>query len=274
MPRKKIGTWQDRIAWILLFSALILALLPRGTKIKIAQLPGTVILSPLRGVAYLRNTIVTLGRENQRLGRLAAELALENAWLRSSLNMEKSGTLRNFPQTKLIRATVISRDFTTLKRFFIIARGTNNGITLGAPVISPEGIVGVVISTSFSQSLIQTIFEPDFRIAVLNNRSREIALARPGSEEMLHLEYAAKDADFKPGDTIITSGIGGIFPKGLPVGQVIAVPEKPDELFKPVLVQPFARITALEQVYVFLLPGNADHEWLEGLKPREITIPE
>ncbi len=274
MPRKKIGTWQDRISWIFLFAALILTLLPRGTKIKISQFPATGLLFPLRGIAYLRNTIATLGTENQRLARLAAELALENAWLRSTLNRENATTLSYPPQTRLIRASIIGCDLATLKRFFIIARGANDGIRPGTPVISPEGIVGVVTSTSPAQSLIQTIFEPDFRVAVLNNRTREVALALPGPEGLLQLEYAAKDADFQPGDTIITSGMGGVFPKGIPVGLVIATPEKPDELFKPILIRPFARITALEQVFILLFPGQANDEWLDGLKPREITIPE
>jgi len=273
-PPDRINSWQDRISWGLLLISLAVYLLPHNTKIKIAPHFATVLLSPLRGITALRTTIATINNDNARLARLAAELALENARLKHYLNLPESTIAIPANSLRLIRSRVIARDITTLKRFFTITCGANDGVQIGSAVIVPEGVVGRVIMVTPHQALVQTIFEPDFRVAVMNARTREIALAHPDQKQKLILDYVNKNADFRIGDTIVTSGLGGIFPKGLRLGVVVETPEQPDALFKPVYVKPFINIMLIEQVFVIITPFPLQDNWLDNLQPSEITIPE
>lgn len=268
MPGKRLGSVKDRISWSVIFISLISLFLPSNLKMTITSAIGTALLFPLRTISSLRTTIATLGSENRRLSQLAAELALENARLKSQPPLSTKP-----PVPKLIRASIIARDFGTLKRFLIISRGTLDGVQTGAVALAPEGIVGRIITVSPHQALVQTIFEPGFRVAAMNSRTRDVALARPASENLLSLDYVGSDADFQPGDTLITSGLGGIFPKGLPIGIVSTVDKKEDALFQSVLVEPFVPITRLEQLFIISIDSIPD-AWLDNLKPQEIKIPE
>ncbi len=270
MPGKRVASIKDRISWVVILCCLFSLLLPVDLKLKITQPLATALFLPLRAIAALRTTIATLGTENRFLAQLAAELALENARLKSQ--PPPSVTM---PVTKLIRAPIIARDLGTLKRFLTVSRGELDGVRIGSVALAPDGIVGKVIAVSRHQALVQTIFEPDFRVAVMNSRTREVALVRPANENLLALDYVSPDADFAPNDTVITSGLGGIFPKGLRIGIVKTVENKEDALFQSVLIEPFVRITRLEQLFILCLaldslPGG----WLDNLKPEEIKIPE
>jgi cell shape-determining protein MreC len=91
------------------------------------------------------------------------------------------------------------------------------------------------------------------------------------------LDYAPKDSDFRPGDTVVTAGIGTVFPKGLRLGEVADLPDRPGALFKSVSIRPFADIGRVEQVFVMSLPDSALPDsgamWLENTTPPEISVP-
>lgn len=283
MPGKRITSTQDRICWLLILLSFIILFLPIDFKQKITLPIATELLLPLHALNSLKRTIATLGAENRQLVQLAAELELENARLKSQPVFQNLGT-KVYPILKgvepavhyrLIPAPIIARDLTSLKRFLTVSRGVTDSIRIGSVALAPQGIVGKVGAVSSHQALIQTIFEPDFRVAVLNHRTRELAMARPGSHTLLALDYVSPDADFQTGDTIITSGLGGIFPKGLRLGTVKAVSDKPFALFQSVTVQPFVNITRLEQVFILSIPAEPMPEgWLDNLNPEEIKIPE
>lgn len=270
---RRFVSWQDRISWAILLTALVVYLLPHNTKMKIMSPLATVVLAPLRGIAFLHATISITSIDNSRLARLAAELALENARLKHYLSLPESSISLPRNSLRLIPSRVIARDITTLKRFLTINRGLNDGVRVGTSVIVPEGVVGRVVAVSAHQALVGTIFEPDFRAAVMNARSREIGLARP-TEEEIFLDYANKNTDFKPGDTIVTSGLGGVFPPGLLIGVVIESREEPDALFKSIRIKPFVNITRIEQVFLIIAPESLRDEWLDNLQPPEIKLPD
>jgi len=125
---------------------------------------------------------------------------------------------------------------------------------------------------------VQTLLEPESRISVINLRSRVPALARPDRSGHLILDYAPKDSDFRPGDTVVTAGLGLVFPKGLRVGEVASVPDRPEALFKPVTIRPFTDVSRVERVFVLTLPEGVQSDtgagWLENTAPAEVTIPD
>jgi len=283
LGRKPLGNWHDRVCGLLLLLSVVLLFIPSSIRFRLTIPLQTVLLAPLRGTAWVRATLINLGSENRRLSRLATELALENAHLRSVCRAAQelpAGTVR------LVLAPVISRDLATFERFFIVSRGSDQGISPGCPVLAPAGIAGRVIATSTHQSLVQTILDPDCRIAVINLRSRSPAMARPESKsvgplahqhQLLTLDYVSQDADFQVGDTIVSAGLGGVFPRGLRLGVVTGTSDQPSALFRPVQVKPFVDVTKLEQVFIVCIPESLPHTlrdgWLDNLIPLELTVP-
>jgi rod shape-determining protein MreC len=273
--RPIVTAWQDRAAWLVIVLGLALLLVPHRLRIAATQPLQVALLSPLRLGTAVSQSLRDTRTENERLSLLAVQLSVENARLESASQAAGAEPLVGLA---LIRAPVIGRDLTTFEHWLIISRGARQGVRPGAPVITPDGVCGKVIACGPHQSLVQTLLAPESRIAVLNLRSRVPALARPDRSGHLVLDYAPKESDFRPGDTIVTAGLGTIFPKGLRLGEVVAVPDRPEALFKPVTIRPFADVSRVEQVFVISLPEGAQPDtgavWLENTAPPEVTIPD
>ncbi len=275
MLRPIVTAWQDRAAWLVIVLGLALLLVPHRFRIAAAQPLQTALLAPLRLGAAVSQSLREARAENERLSLLAVRLAVENARLESASPTAVAG-----PPVDLVltSAPVIGRDLTTFEHWLVISRGSLHGVRPGAPVITPDGVCGKVVACGPHQSLVQTLLAPESRIAVINLRSRVPALARPDRSGQLVLDYAPKESDFKPGDTIVTAGLGTIFPKGLRLGAVTSVPDRPEALFKPVTIRPFADVSRVERVFVISLPEGPQPDtgavWLENTTPPEVTIPD
>jgi rod shape-determining protein MreC len=259
---------------------VVLLLLPHRTRLGLSQPLQVVLLIPLRFAESIDRATRSVASENERLSLLAARLAVENARIEAATGSAGPAPAASVP---LVRAPVISRDLSTFERYLVISRGADQGIRPGHPVLTPEGVVGRVVAAGPHQSVVQTLLAPESRIAVLNSRSRVPGLARPGGGGLLALDYAPKKSDFLPGDTLVTAGLGLVFPKGLNVGVVTEVPDRPDALFKPVTIRPFTDVGRVERVFVLLLPETSlpvpdtavpGREWLENTGPEEVTLPD
>ena len=275
MLRPIVTAWQDRAAWLVIVLGLALLLVPHRLRIAAAQPLQATLLAPLRLGTAVSQSLREARAENQRLSLLAVRLAIANARLEAASQAAAAGPSVNLV---LISAPVIGRDLTTFEHWLVISRGSLHGIRPGAPVITPDGVCGKVIACGPHQSLVQTLLEPESRIAVISLRSRVPALARPDRSGRLILDYAPKESDFKLGDTLVTAGIGTVFPKGLRVGAVTSVPDRPEALFKPVTIRPFADVSRVERVFVISLPKDAQPDtgavWLENTASPEVTIPD
>ena len=279
MARPIVTARQDRTAWLVIVVGLALLFFPHRLRIAIAEPLQAVLLAPLRLGNAVGRSLHDRNAENERLSLLAVRLAVENARLESaSRSASEPSSLIPHPSPLITRAPVIGRDLATFEHWLIISRGANHGVRPGAPVVTPDGVCGKVIACGPHQSLVQTILAPESRVAVLNSRSRVPALARPDRAGRLVLDYAPKESDFRAGDTVVTAGLGTVFPKGLMLGEVIAVPDRPEALFKPVTIRPFADVSRVEQVFVLTLFEGAAPDtatgWLENTALPEVSIPD
>ncbi len=284
MTRRSSFNWQDRVAWGILALGVGILLAPARLKTGLLLPVQTVVHAPNRLLAGLTANVSGRARENARLARLAAELAVENARLRALAHVDNrapSDTLL------LMRATVIGRDLATFERYLTISLGRRSGAKPGDPVITADGVVGIVTACGDHQSIVQTLISPSARAAVMNLRSRTPGVARPDRNRLLDVSYLPRDADYQVGDTVVTAGLGRVFPKGLLVGIVVPMPEgspvAQTELFKPVKVRPFVDFSRLDAVFVLRLPEAApvatgsdsrSRMWLENLAPDEVSPPE
>lgn len=189
------------------------------------------------------------------LGELR-ETALEHARLSRLLQLDER------VETKAVVARVIGKDTTNWFRSILINIGTNRGIRRHMAVVTNEGLVGRVVEVTALSSRVQLITDPESAVGVLIQRSRAIGVAAGSQDGAIRVEYLPLMADVAVGDRIITSGMGGIFPKGIPVGQVVRSSRPTNAtLFQLIEAQPYTDFSSLEEVMVLTRPPASGLPW-------------
>src|SRR5690349_19794272 len=191
-------------------------------------------------------------REQQLITMRQAALQAENAKLRN-LN----GVLPEVIEKRLV-GEVISVEVSSLRQRLLINRGGNSGVYKSQPVITGEGVLGQVFRTGpFSSEIILiTDAEHALPVQVLRSGVRTIALGT-GRSTSLELPYVPQNYDVKVGDLLVTSGLGQVFPYGLPVARVSKVDRDPAQPLAQIHAAPLARIDADREVlFIWARPGH------------------
>lgn len=174
------------------------------------------------------------------------EAMAENMRLRKLLQFKES--LK--PPT--LTAQIIGRDPSLWFRTLTIDRGTIAGIEKGMPVVTVEGVVGQILETSRSTSKVLLAHDPNSAVNALIQKNRVQGIVRGEGSESYSMRYILKNADVEEGDLIITSGLGGSFPKGIPVGTVASVTKTKRGMFQNITVSPSVNFSQLEYLIVIL----------------------
>ncbi|MGH7410485.1 MAG: rod shape-determining protein MreC [Candidatus Methylomirabilis sp.] len=183
------------------------------------------------------------------------ETALENYRLSHLLEM------RNRAGVEAVAVKVIGKDVTNWFRTILIDRGTNAGIQRHMTVVAGEGLVGRVVDVSALAARVQLITDPESAVGCLVQRSRVTGVATGSQGGTVQIKYLAQMADVTVGDRIMTSGMGGIIPKGIPLGRVIRSSRPNGALFQETEVQPLVNFSRLEEVVVLKQPLANDLVW-------------
>ena len=184
------------------------------------------------------------------------ETALERARLSHLLQLD------NRVGTEAVIARVIGKDTTNWFRSILIDIGATRGIRRHMAVVTSEGLVGRVVDVTASSSRVQLITDPESAVGVLIQRSRAIGVAAGSQVGAIQIKYLPVMADVAVGDRIITSGMGGIFPKGIPVAKVIQTSRPTNgTLFQLIEAQPHADFSRLEEVMVLKHPPSSGLSW-------------
>lgn len=173
--------------------------------------------------ATLANQIRQLQQENQQLRALATqadEALRENARLRVLVGWQPQA------RWKLKAARVIARDTTTWWRTVQIDVGSRDGVRPNAPVLTPEGVIGRIQEVGSAHSLVVLIGDPLCRVGVVVRETGEngvITTAATGvfDHQLADLTHLPRNSLLRPGQSVYTSGLGGVFPAGLPVGTIV-----------------------------------------------------
>ncbi len=199
--------------------------------------------------------LIDTQQQNQTLKR-------ENLELRSELQQTREILQQNVRLRKLLAfvdeldrpalpAQVIGEDASNWARTILIDKGTQAGLSNGLPVVSAQGVVGRIIKIAPNSARVLLITDASSAVAALVQRTRTRGVVR-GRGDSLSLEYALRDAEIKIGDLLITSGMGGIFPKGLPLCQVETVEKDQFGLFQRIKARPSVDFSHLEEVMVIV----------------------
>ena len=204
--------------------------------------------------SLLLEQIERIQKENQQL-RLeslqAADLTAENTRLRASLGW----TGRTPWKLKLTR--VIARDPANWWRTFVIDAGSNDGIRSNAFVMVPEGLVGRVDQVGSASARVILVGDPNCRVSAMVAETREPGVIAPATDSitdpsLVQMTYVSRHTQLRPGQQIITSGLGGVFPKGITVGQIVDISSAGYGLYQESRVKLAANLRNIEEVWVVL----------------------
>jgi rod shape-determining protein MreC len=195
--------------------------------------------------------------ENDDLKRqLAAaeiELQQQRALAAQARSLEQLLELRDHADVRTTAAQIIGAAATPDFRTFTIDKGTSDGLRPDMAVIAPAGVVGRVVVPSARAAKVQLLVDRNAAAGVLIERSRAQGVVVGGGDNLLRMEYVSEASDVAVGDTVVTSGIDGIFPKGFVVGRVETV-EKSGPAYKRIMVRPAIDFSRLEDVLIVLTP--------------------
>ena len=204
--------------------------------------------------------LISVAKENDRLSKALdaaiyqnsqfKEVELSNVRLRRLLDFQKNNP-GNF-----ISAEVVGRDPSPWFKTIIIDKGSAEKVVKGVPVVIPEGIAGQVIDVSSHYSKVLLINDRNSSVDVLVQRIRARGVIKGDSVDQCHLKYVLRKHDIQVGDVVISSGLDGVFPKGLNVGYVSGLVKRNSGMFQEVTVTPYADFEKLEEVLVMINFAN------------------
>jgi rod shape-determining protein MreC len=199
--------------------------------------------------------IGTLRRENARLAREVARLRQENAGLQEAA--QETVRLRGLLAFKqqpyhTASAHVIGRDPSRWFSTLLVDRGPAAGIRRNDPAVTSDGVVGHVIETSGSWARVLLIVDPRSAVGVLVGPSRDAGVVEGQGRPLLRVRYLSRDTEIRPGDQVITAGLGQIYPRGLPVGTIVGVTRTENDLFQEAVVRPSANLNHLEDMLILV----------------------
>lgn len=147
-------------------------------------------------------------------------------------------------------AQVIGRDLSNWIAALIIDKGKKDGLDIGMPVISDISLVGKVIEVSKTTSRVLLINDPNFKVAALIQDSRDEGIVSGSLGGSCKMYFLSLDSEVKINDIVVTSGLGGVFPKGLLIGRVVDVDLDSTGLMKNCSIKPATNLSRLEEVLV------------------------
>ena len=200
--------------------------------------------------------LVTVTRQNRVLStQLNQVLQARNQWQETELANTRLRNLLDFQKTiteRIVAAEVIGRDPSTWFKTVIIDKGKTDGLTKGLPVVMPQGIAGQVIEVSKHYSKVMLITDRNSAVDALVQRTRARGVIKGESTDRCRLDYVLRKKDVRIGDTVLSSGLDGVYPKGLLIGQVSEVIQHDADIFHDVIITPFVDFEKLEEVLVVL----------------------
>jgi rod shape-determining protein MreC len=173
----------------------------------------------------------------------------ENEHLREFLEIKKHN-----PGYDVEPAMVIARDASSRFYSFSVDKGETSQIRPGNSVITQDGLVGIVYEVGNSHAKVRTILDASLEIGAMNITNREIGMTtgsvRLSQQGMLRMSYLSRETDSAAGDLVVTSGIGGMYPRELLIGEIVEINAAADGLSKYAVIKPFVDIQEVQSVLI------------------------
>lgn len=205
----------------------------------------------------LREEIESLQAENEALKEQLVDaeiMADENAWLYRYLSMKEEHGDYALCAATVVASASSAGDGGTYVTELTLNRGTASGVEVGMPVVTPLGLVGLVVEVHLNHCRVSTILDTSVSVGAVVTRSSENGLCE-GDYTLVHdgqavLRYMAETADVQAEDIVVTSGRGSVYPYGIPIGRVVSVSSNPYSRTTEAVIRPFADFADLTHVAV------------------------
>jgi rod shape-determining protein MreC len=217
---------------------------------------GTAITSPVRavgsffgGIGASRERLDALQEQNDELrARLAdlEEARQENERLRALVEFAEERNLAK------LGARVIQRPLSSWEGVVVIDRGSEDGVEPGMPIIAAQGLVGQVAEVSARSSTVRLITDQQSGVAAMIQSTRALGVMRGSVGGALSLDFVDRAMLPQVGDVVLTSGLGGVYPKGIVVGDVVSVDDRRGELYPRIGVISRVPVDLIEEVFVLV----------------------
>lgn len=193
-----------------------------------------------------------LREENQELRRqletLKAELSGLEEMKREKVRFEALLGLKEKTKSGHLVARVIARDPSHWSHFIVINKGSRDGVHKNTVLIHPDGLVGKVIASGPYSARAILLIDGASRASAMNQRTRDVGLIEGTGSSMLKMTYLDRQSEIQVGDIVVSSGLGGIYQKGIPIGKVEVIVDEEDHLSLYAFVKPFVSFSKLEEV--------------------------
>jgi len=203
--------------------------------------------------------LVDLRVENEVLREQVAVLEEANLQFREALvtggYLERIASMRESFEVPLLPSEVVGQDVSSWFHAILLDQGRSEGVLSGMPVISDAGLVGVVNATGRGAARAMLLLDRRSAVDAIIQRSRARGIVLGKGTGDLEFRFQVRGDDVQPGDIVITSGVGGVYPKGLRVGTVQEVETARSQLVHTAGVEPAVDFGRLEQVFVLLERG-------------------
>jgi rod shape-determining protein MreC len=218
------------------------------------RLVGSAITMPFQGLGNIfsnltadQATLSELQAENDELRSRNAELeeAEQTATrLQGLLDLQSSYNLQS------TAAHIISGSSDSWSSTVTIDKGTSSGLSVGMPVTSSSGVIGQIVECGATSSTVLLVTDESSSVSAMVQSSRAQGMLDGSAAGEVRLDMIRTDQTVEVGDIVVTSGLGGVFPKGLPLGKVTSVEKNPGSMYYTIVVEPYAHTENAEEVLV------------------------
>jgi len=198
--------------------------------------------------------LVDVNKDNIILKNKNGRLVLENNILKEKMveyeRLKKLLNFKDYSNFKTLACNIVGRNLEGYIKYIIIDRGSKDGIKKKDPVISYNGLVGKVSEVYYSTAKVIVSLNLNSNVSVLNSRTRSVGIARGDGRGRLIVDFYDRLDNVLVNDEFLTSGLGGVYPKGIVVGHVNSIKHEKTGLFKSISLEPEVDFYKLENVLV------------------------
>lgn len=234
-------------------------------KATVVTLPAVYAVDlPVRAVESVVSNVRTRASLQKENTKLKAQNALLQSQIQKMITLETDNKallalLQSSIQAggnKVLEAYVIAVSEAPFQHELVVNKGQGDGVFEGQPVLDEDGVLGQVVAVDPLVSRVMLITDGQSAVPVQDQRSqdRAIAIGQPETG-LLSLQDVPQTADFKEGDILLTSALGGHYPYGYPVAKIVSVEQDPNERFSQIIAKPLAHLNR-SRLVLLVWPNN------------------
>ncbi len=212
------------------------------------------LINPVLNFINIVKSIDDIYKENKVLNSMVAELTLLNFYnnylVIENRNLKKMLNYKENEKYTLILGKVLSYHPDLLSDYIIVDKGIDDSIKPDMAVINTKGIIGITTKVSSKTSIVELISSPNIKISIFNKKGGYGILSKLKEENSFSIELVEDASKFSVGDTIYSSGLGGIFPKGIPIGKIYEIKKQKFSYYPLIKVKIFVNLKNIQDVFI------------------------